>query len=240
MNFQTLTKANKKSSLVISVKKPQTWIDSTSIDNDVWIYHADVSSISRSADGSQLMFHDVIEKQDVVLSREDENNITQVAGCVHDEDSQKITNVNDRFSATCDNIITRVDGMTLDNNTFQYVKRQLNIQRVVLYQTLGDFLSFTKVATGQMSEDELEQVRQFWLQQIKTHQQKSLKYLHVELQAAEQAEEQEIVDEINKIIDLVDDVIVQATEHLNKLKKFDHVVKYWPNLLLPAPDFVVK
>lgn len=240
MNYKTITHANKKSSLIITVRKNKKWIDSTLVKNNEWVYFLPLSGLAEESTDKQLMFVDAVENVDVVLDAQDEKNIVQINGCIHSDtlsNTNLLTAVNNKFEKKCEIMRTNAGDSKMDECLYQYIKRQYNSQRVRLNDVLSDFLNFTEITTGQMSKTKLNRVRSFWMSNIKKHQKKSINYLNDELQAAD---DQEIVEEINKIISLVENVSVEAKEHLDGLEKFDHVVKYWPNLLLPAPEFVVK
>ena len=239
MNFKTIRHANEKSSLIVTIKRDSVWINSSDVDNDCWIYFMSQNSVTSFTD-DHLEFQDAIENTTIVLDQQDEKNIVEIIGCIHNhrlDDDDFVSQHNSNFNNTCETISGMIKNSIVDENIFQYIKRQLNFNRIKLHDALSELLTFEQITTGDLSADDLEKVKDFWLINIETHQKNSIKYLNDELQLAS---DDNVIEEINNIIALVEDVSVEANDMLNDMDRFDDVVKYWPNLLLPAPLFVVK
>ena len=94
------------------------------------------------------------------------------------------------------------------------------------------------------SPEMLDNLKNFWKEQISLHKQTVLKYVEEELQNninenqnnianMDDFFDQESIDEIKLLVSSYD-----PTEELNQITTNKQLFEYWPTLLLPAPDFI--
>jgi hypothetical protein len=82
-------------------------------------------------------------------------------------------------------------------------------------------------------EDTLIRIKEVWKAQIELHKGEILKYLDSEINPSDALYDEETINEVKHLIcDFDTDLALKAIDTK------DELFKYWPSILLPAPDFI--
>ena len=83
------------------------------------------------------------------------------------------------------------------------------------------------------STETLTYMKEFWKSKIKIHKEQTLNYINSELNSEENVFDEESLNEIKNLI-----LEYNPNDDLEHIHTALDLVKFWPTILLPAPDFV--
>ena len=83
--------------------------------------------------------------------------------------------------------------------------------------------------------DNLDHARRCWIKKLEERQAESINYIKREIESASAPE---LVDELERILELTESTITEAKTVLDKKSKLKDIISYWPAILLPSPGCV--
>jgi len=240
MNQQFINRAISTSQLThlafVSVKDEKTYFvkcGTGKLEDSIFTFYDLVENITIDFDINDGM-QEIHTGHGVMLSDEEMKNITKYAA----ENKEIIKKSNEYM---IDHVAKKVELLSYlkkCEETIQHVKdMDCDHELVIDYIELSKNLEIDPPLhdKNELNQQDIEFIRAQWRKIIQTKYEEAIETLQQERVLAETEDDEEAMDEIDMVKQLVTEDVEQTD--LNQFDSCIEVIKYWPQLLLPAPEY---